>query len=146
MAADVRSVDGHALDFIPGLLEMPGRQQAGLPPAAARPAQVWVAPDIVVPIDHITRRANAGLHLYDHRRAVRFPGVLIGPHPLDGYRRPFQLAGQNSGVQGSVVGPVVPVTARPFHMDHVDIFFFHTDYGSDRRPDGINALAVCPNR
>ena len=117
-------------------------QRAG----AAEPHGMSVAPDGVIPIDDPAARIHRGAHLADHRGTIRLPAMLLLAHPLHANGPARQRARNQSRVGGCVIGAVVPVTARPFHMDAPHLLDRHAQHLRNRLPVGVDALGVRPHR
>ena len=103
------------------LLEIEGGKQVAR--LAIRPRAVRRRPELEIPVEHVAVGIDAGLGLYHHRRAVRFPLMLLGSGVLELHRLSRHRRGQKRRVGRRVVGQVVSVAARARNMDamHLDL-------------------------
>src|SRR4029077_7851908 len=85
--------------------ELAGEQVAGL---SRGPRAVRRRGDRVVPGDDLTLSVEPGADVDRHRGALGLPAVLVVSHPLDADGLAHR-AGEERGVAGHVVSPVVAV-------------------------------------
>lgn len=71
--------------------------------------------------------------------------MLLLAHPLNAYRLAGNFAGDERGIASRVVGTIVSVTARPFHVDDMDPFFGHRQHFGDSLAVGKDPLCVRPD-
>ena len=114
-------------------VEVPGREQTGRVGAERPwPTAVGVAEQLVLPGTDPAGRVEACVESNRHRRAERFPAVLVGALPDDGDRRARLGEGDERSVEGGVVGAVVPIAAGTFDVPHGHVLDSELDHVGER--------------
>src|SRR5215510_5455860 len=114
---------------------------------SARPGTQIVgrAPDFLRPVDWLSSLIKYRAHLHNHRRRLRLVDKFFLSTPANANGPTGLLHGDDRGIGGSVVGPVVPVATGALHVVHNDrgvVEREHFRQGSSQR---VYALAMRPN-
>ena len=111
-------------------------------PRARRARRMRVAPHLVLPVDDRCRRRRATPARGSPWPGRRAPSVLLLAHPLHAHRPAGQSAREQRRIGGGIVGAVVAVAARAFHVDAAHLLLGQG--AASRRSPG--AAGTCPAR
>ena len=125
-----------------GVGHMLGREEGA---RRARPHRMRVAPHFVAPVSDLAHRVEPGRDLRHHSRPIRLPCLFLLAHPLQADRRAGHARGDQSRVPGRIVGAVMAVAARAFHMDAAYLVQRQPQHLGDRGPVWIDALGMGPD-
>ena len=128
-----------------GPRQMPGRQQVDARACRRRPAAVGKAPDIVTPIQYITRVADVRRQVDAHGGTVGFVCMFILAPPLHQDFAARQRPGHKGGVQGRVVCAVVPIASRAVDVGDCDVLERHVEHAGKGSAQRFYALARAKN-
>src|SRR5262249_16814502 len=84
-------------------------------------------------------------HVYERRRALRIPPVLVGAHPLHAYWA-TDRARKQSGVGRRILVPVTPVASRTVDVDYTHVRLGHSKHQSELFAQVVCGLAGRPAR
>src|SRR5688572_15710975 len=101
-------------------------------------------PTMKVPSDHVSLVIQAAAHLDDHRRTERFPGMLVGAHPLDAHWLSGGL-GEQRGISGGVIGGVVAIAVGSLDVDNANVSRRKAEELSDGRAQLMSSLRCRPD-
>src|SRR5258706_13479389 len=124
--------------------QVPGRRESR-PLRAPGSAAIPVAPELVLPIDDIAPRVEYRPQAQGHGRTARSPRELVVAHPLDLHRAPACRSREQGRIERGIVGAVVPVAARSFHVPHDDRIFAHRQRERQVASQIEYTLAVAPD-
>ena len=136
---------------VPRRLRCPGRPRGDRPRAArpdrvrAGPGRVPVPPYLVPPGQDVPGLVHLGGEAHHGRGAERRPAEFVGPAPDDLDGPPGYGHGEQGGVQGDVVGAVVPVAAGARHVGHRDVVFGEAEGAGEFGAQRVDALGVRPH-
>ena len=83
--------------------------------------------------------------LYQHRRAIRFPGVFVGARPLHHDRLAWQFTCQQRCIQGDIVRAIMSIATGAFGMDHANPVGINMQYLCQRAPQHKWRLRMRPD-
>src|SRR3954468_1580965 len=109
---------------------------------APRPRRMPVAPDTVAPLDNLASLVEIGLDLDRHSCAEWGMRHLVLTRPLHADRPAARRLGQQNRIQRDVVGTVVAVATRAFHVLDRDILDRYLQDEREVSPEKVDALAV----
>ena len=104
-----------------------------------------VAAHFVLPIDDVAAGVERRPRAAHHGRPVRLPVMLLLAHPLHAHRPAGQSAREQSRVGCRIVGAVVAVAARAFHVDAAHLLLGKAQHLGDRLAQREHALRVRPD-
>ena len=129
---------------VPAARAVTGRQQRDRR-IRAGPGAVPVPPDLVPPEQDVPGLVHLGGDADQGRGAERRPAEFVGPAPDDLDGPPGYGHGEQGGVQGDIVGAVVPVAAGARYMGHRDVVFGDAEGAGEFGAQRVDALGVRPH-
>jgi len=126
--------------------DIPAGQQIVVRTRRRRPGAVGIAPYLIDPVDDPAVRVERGFGAREHGRAVRLPAELVVAHPLQAHRPSGDGAAQQRGIEGHVVGAVVPVAARALEMHAADRVNVELECLGEVAPERKDAVRMGPYR
>ena len=129
---------------VPAARAVTGRKQRDRR-VRAWPGRVPVSPYLVPPEHHVPGLVHLGGEAHHGRGAERRPAEFVGPAPDDLDGPPGYGHGEQGGVQGDIVGAVVPVAAGARYVGNRDVAFGDTEGAGEFGAQRVDALSVRPH-
>src|SRR5262245_25786614 len=134
-------------DVVRGRLGRRIGQGEGAEQISTRPRTQIVrrAPDFLRPIDRFSSLIEYRAHLHNHRRCLRLVDKFFLAAPAHTNGPTGLLHGDNRRIGGSIVRPIVAVTAGTLHVVHNDRGRVELEDFGQGSPQRVYALAMRPN-